>query len=427
MKVLLLGLISLVYSVSAVPVDGNEPVHWALLVAGSSGWYNYRHQADVCHSYQVLHNHGIPDSHIVVMMYDDIANNKENKMPGIIINHPNGSDVYAGVPKDYTGEDVTPDNFLKVLQGDKSGMTGIGSGKVIESGPNDNVFVYFSDHGATDLIGFPSAELMETDLKQALENMSKQDKFKKFVFYLEACESGSMFDNFKIKDLYVTTASAPDESSYACYFDDKLGTFLGDVYSVRWMEDSDKANFNTETLLKQFKAIRRETNTSHVEKYGDLSIDKDTLGEYQGSGSKFNNVQVVDLADKPLGAVPSPEVPMAILHHRLMAAKDPSQRNEILQKIVQLGQAQQKMMSVLQSTVSTLLDGDLVDKAMSRQGVQVTNWDCYKTSVRYFSDRCFPFKENDFALSLMYIVANLCERQEVSTDMILSSFDKHCK
>ena len=51
------------------------------------------------------------------------------------------------------------------------------------------------------------------------------------------------------------------------------------------------------------------------------------------------------------------------------------------------------MMSVLQSTVSTLLDGDLVDKAMSRQGVQVTNWDCYKTSVRYFSDRCFPFKE----------------------------------
>ena len=60
------------------------------------------------------------------------------------------------------------------------------------------------------------------------------------MFYLEACESGSMFDNFKIKDLYVTTASAPDESSYACYFDDKLGTFLGDVYSVRWMEDSDK-------------------------------------------------------------------------------------------------------------------------------------------------------------------------------------------
>ena len=26
---------------------------WAVLVAGSQGYFNYRHQADVCHSYQV--------------------------------------------------------------------------------------------------------------------------------------------------------------------------------------------------------------------------------------------------------------------------------------------------------------------------------------------------------------------------------------
>ena len=34
-------------------------------------------QADVCHAYQILHAHGVPDDHIVVMMYDDIANNEE--------------------------------------------------------------------------------------------------------------------------------------------------------------------------------------------------------------------------------------------------------------------------------------------------------------------------------------------------------------
>ena len=49
--------------------------NWAVLVAGSNGYYNYRHQADVCHAYQVLHRTGYPDSNIVVMMYDDIANN----------------------------------------------------------------------------------------------------------------------------------------------------------------------------------------------------------------------------------------------------------------------------------------------------------------------------------------------------------------
>ena len=34
-------------------------------------------QADVCHAYQVIHSHGIPDEQIVVMMYDDIANNPQ--------------------------------------------------------------------------------------------------------------------------------------------------------------------------------------------------------------------------------------------------------------------------------------------------------------------------------------------------------------
>lgn len=51
--------------------------NFAVLVAGSNGYYNYRHQADVCHAYQILHKNGIPDSNIVVMMYDDIAKNVE--------------------------------------------------------------------------------------------------------------------------------------------------------------------------------------------------------------------------------------------------------------------------------------------------------------------------------------------------------------
>ncbi|CAF1349698.1 unnamed protein product, partial [Rotaria sp. Silwood1] len=35
-------------------------------------------------------------------------------------------------------------------------MRGIGSGKVLESGPDDNVFVFFTDHGAVGLVAFPN-------------------------------------------------------------------------------------------------------------------------------------------------------------------------------------------------------------------------------------------------------------------------------
>ena len=71
-------------------------------------------QADVCHAYQIVHAHGVPDDHIIVMMYDDIAFAKENPTPGKIINHPNGTDVYHGVPKDYVCSSVRPDVFLQV-------------------------------------------------------------------------------------------------------------------------------------------------------------------------------------------------------------------------------------------------------------------------------------------------------------------------
>lgn len=56
-------------------------------------------QADVCHAYQILRRGGLKDENIIVFMYDDIAHNEENPIPGVIINDPQGENVYAGVPK----------------------------------------------------------------------------------------------------------------------------------------------------------------------------------------------------------------------------------------------------------------------------------------------------------------------------------------
>ena len=125
---------------------------WAVLVAGSNGYANYRHQADVCHAYQLLKKGGLSEENIIVFMYDDIAFNSENPRPGVIINKPQGSDVYGGVPKDYTGDQVNAENFYAVILGNRSALTG-GSGKVVDSGPDDSIFVYYADHGSPGIIG----------------------------------------------------------------------------------------------------------------------------------------------------------------------------------------------------------------------------------------------------------------------------------
>jgi legumain len=41
---------------------------FAIFLPGSNSWYNYRHQADVCHAYQIVHEHGVPDEQIIVLM-----------------------------------------------------------------------------------------------------------------------------------------------------------------------------------------------------------------------------------------------------------------------------------------------------------------------------------------------------------------------
>ncbi|VVA19861.1 PREDICTED: vacuolar-processing enzyme [Prunus dulcis] len=65
---------------------------WAVLIAGSNGYYNYRHQADICHAYQILKKGGLKDENIIVFMYDDVEHDPENPRQGVIINKPKGHD-----------------------------------------------------------------------------------------------------------------------------------------------------------------------------------------------------------------------------------------------------------------------------------------------------------------------------------------------
>lgn len=57
------------------------PQLWAVLVCGSKGWENYRHQASLYRMYQTLRR-GIPEQRIVTMFYDDIATHADNPFPG---------------------------------------------------------------------------------------------------------------------------------------------------------------------------------------------------------------------------------------------------------------------------------------------------------------------------------------------------------
>uniref|UniRef100_A0AAZ3RGY6 Legumain n=1 Tax=Oncorhynchus tshawytscha TaxID=74940 RepID=A0AAZ3RGY6_ONCTS len=407
----LLGL-SLGLVANAFPTQQSENgKNWVVIVAGSNGWYNYRHQADACHAYQIVHKNGIPDEQIVVMMYDDLATNEQNPTPGVVINRPNGTDVYKGVPKDYTGDAVTADNFLAVLKGDSANTKG-GSGKVLKSGPNDHVFVYFTDHGAPGLLAFPNDDLHVADLMGAINNMHENKKYGKLVFYIEACESGSMMTKLPADiDVYATTAANSHESSYACYYDDKRETYLGDWYSVNWLEDSDVEDLSKETLIKQFKIVRSHTNTSHVMQFGNKTLAHMKVVAFQGNVNAKPappmNLQPVEDPD----LTPSPDVPLAILKRKLMRTNDLSATKKYFSQITSDLKVRELLAETMRRVVETVTGEEIMTQRILSAKLDLTQHQCYQAAVNHYKIRCFNWHitEYEYALRHLYALVNLCE------------------
>ncbi|XP_041669375.1 legumain [Cheilinus undulatus] len=425
---LLLGL-SLGLLKAFPTVDTDSGKNWVLIVAGSNGWYNYRHQADACHAYQIVHKNGIPDEQIVVMMYDDLAENEDNPTPGILINRPNGSDVYKGVPKDYTGDDVTPENFLAVLKGDSASVKG-GSGKVIKSGPKDHVFVYFTDHGAPGILAFPNDDLNVEDLQAAIKYMHDNKKYKRMVFYIEACESGSMMTNLPTDiDVYATTAANSHESSYACYYDEKRDTYLGDWYSVNWMEDSDVEDLTKETLMRQFKIVKSHTNTSHVQQYGNKTMAHMKVIAFQGNPKKTS--QPAPLTLQPItdpDLTPSPDVPLAILKRKMMASNDIRVAQGLLAEINAHLKVREMMAESMRRIVEAVTGNKLKAAEVLNEHKDLTQHDCYNPAMTHYKYTCFNWHktEYEYALRHLYALVNLCERG-YSTERIQVVMDAVCQ
>ena len=101
-------------------------------------------------------------------MYNDVPFDPSNPFPGELYNYPgNSPNVYEGVVVDYEGDEVTPENLLKVLTGDES--TGK---KVLKSTEKDNLMVSTLcmkpqllpiSHGAT-LTYYPYCRVTESSI-----------------------------------------------------------------------------------------------------------------------------------------------------------------------------------------------------------------------------------------------------------------------
>ncbi|NP_001401341.1 Vacuolar-processing enzyme beta-isozyme 1 [Zea mays] len=407
--------------------DDEVGTRWAVLVAGSFGYGNYRHQADVCHAYQILQKGGVKKENIVVFMYDDIAHNILNPRPGVIINHPKGANVYDGVPKDYTGDQVTTENFFAVLLGNRSATTG-GSKKVIDSKPNDHIFIYYSDHGGPGVLGMPNLPyLYAGDFIKVLKKKHASNSYSKMVIYVEACESGSIFEGLMPEDLniYVTTASNPVENSWGTYCPGmepspppEYITCLGDLYSVSWMEDSETHNLKKETIKDQYEVVKTRTSNSnkykegsHVMEYGDKTFKDEKLSFYQGFDPANANIANMLLWPGPKGAVNQRDADLLFMWKRYEQLNGGTE--EKLRALIEIKETVQHRKHLDSSIdfVGRLVFGfekgpSMLEAVRTSGQPLVDDWDCLKRMVRIFESQCGSLTQ--YGMKYMRAFANIC-------------------
>lgn len=390
--------------------DG-EGTKWAVLVAGSRGFQNYRHQADICHAYQILKRGGLKDENIIVFMYDDIAYNEDNPKKGVIINSPNGENVYNGVPKDYTGKNLNVRNLLGVILGDKKAIKG-GSGKVVDSGPNDHIFIYYADHGAPGVLTMPDFEdLYADDFIKTLKKKHELGAYKSMVIYVEACEAGSIFEGLLPKEwnIYATTASNSEESSWATYcpgFDvappPQYDTCLGDLYSVSWMEDSETHSSQAETLEQQYMVVKKRlteagSEGSHEMWFGNTQISKDLCSQYMGTtntlgrttfnGAHYNHThQIVD----------QHEADILYFKRKVIRAVEGSMEKQKAKKELEYILSHRNHVDSTIKAIGTSLFGgnqgfEMLTNTLRSAGQPIVDdWDCLKSMVGTYEKHCGP-------------------------------------
>ena len=299
-NVMIRKILLLIFSIKLSLGLYKEGENWAVLACGSTGYMNYRHQADVFHVYQSLLKRGFSKEHIILFAYDDIAYSPRNPFPGQVFNRPDGPDVYEGVSIDYSDYNVNPETYISVLKGDnKNGKLR----KVLNSTENDNIFLYFVDHGIAGAIVFPDNKFLYADeLEETFKFMKDKKMYKNIIFYLESCYSGSMFNNINPDlNVYSVTAASPSEQSLAtyCYPQDyvngqEMHTCLSNEFTSNWIDDSDSRIFFEESQETkdskyeysshdQFLYTKDKTKNSHVQEYGDLSVGDLPITYFQSS------------------------------------------------------------------------------------------------------------------------------------------------
>jgi len=230
--------------------------NWAILVDTSRFWFNYRHVANVLSMYRSVKRLGIPDSHIILMVADDMACNPRNPRPATVFNNANQHiNVYGDdIEVDYRGYEVTVENFIRVLTGRLPPSTP--RSKRLLSDERSNILIYMTGHGGDGFLKFQDAEeISNVELADAFGQMWQKQRYHEVFFMIDTCQAESMFQRFYSPNILAVASSRVGEDSLSHHVDPAIGVYIIDRYTYYALEFLEKVTPNSKKTMDQFLRV----------------------------------------------------------------------------------------------------------------------------------------------------------------------------
>ena len=277
---------------------------YAVLVQGSNGMNNYRHQADVLSVYQMLRQNGFDDDHIILIIDGALAYDPNNNEPGVIRNNMLGHDLLGG------NDSVTNREWARQFEGytffdveypaavvdydtdslDASDISDILTGKssahlpvVLPQDEGINVLLYWSGHGrnlkhgGTDELVWRETAAGRGMTASLLRQTAEQMKYRKILTIVEPCYSEGVIQPLQgLTGILAMSGASGDEQSWAENWNAVLGrygTWMYDRFTrnvVNYLTDNATASYRDFYLYCMQNTIGSHVKLVNAEFFGNL-------------------------------------------------------------------------------------------------------------------------------------------------------------
>merc|ERR1711907_669440 len=186
-----------------------------------------------------------------------------------------------------------------------------------------------------------------------------------------------------------------------------IGSCLGDLFSVNWMEDSDVEDVTSETLKQQADIVTTKTDKSKVMQWGDLSFQSDKVSEFQG-----DKASSLTEAGKPAGSVSAREVDLKRVYDNYVKATSAKERLAAGEEMQQILTEQLEAEGAFSRFLEILYPGDS-DKhhAMRHGDSPANNRDCELATREAFVQHGKFDAYTGFALQFQRVIVEACADQ----------------